>query len=408
MNRNKTIAIVAVLAAVLVASAFTVVQFLPDAYTVQAQKIFNDALTKIEQIRNVTMPDGINLHVITKQQAKDWWGTPSGTTDLTNINRTETIYKSLFLMPQTDSLYQATGEWTANWAAATASDKEHGIYDIYVIRENFNPFDEEAENTFIHELTHVWQPLLTTPTTFDEDKAHTSLTEGDASFMGDYYINMTINAQASTSIPAFLLSTPWLDNVYPMANTLWMLNYFPYDQGEIFVSALYEQDGFATINQAYQQGYTPSTTAQIIHPELYFANQTAQPINAPNLTDNSWTLVQTDRGQDHNTYGELFIKTMLINWLNESEVQQAAAGWRGDNFTYYENGTDFLFTWNIGWSTSEDANEFATAFQDMVTAAGATYTDGLWFANDRYLSLTLNAEENSTLIVSSPTQNLPL
>jgi len=382
-----------------------VTQLLPDAYTVQAQKIFHDAFSKVEQIRNVTITETITLHVITKQQAVDMWGTPSGTTDLTNIYRQEHIYKGLFMMPQEDSLYQAASDWTANWAAATV-----GKHDIYVIRENFNPFDATAEGTFIHELTHIWQPDLGTATTYDQDKAHMGLVEGDASFMGDCYINLTqTGVQANVAVPIYLLDNPLLDNVHPMANTLWSLNYFPYDQGKTFVEALSAEGGFATINQAYQQGYIPSSTAQILHPELYFANQTVQPVAAPELKADTWTLVQTDRGQDHNTYGEYFVQAMLATWLNQSTAAQAAAGWMGDNFTYYENGDNYLFTWNILWASSVDAGEFNTAFQDMVSAAGATQNGTAnWFANERYLSITLNSDQNTTLIACSTLQDATL
>lgn len=408
-NRKITLTAVFVIIAVLLVSTVVAMKILnPDVvdYTVQAQKIFDQAKGEVEQIRNVTFTNQITLHVITKQDAVDRWGKPSAPADLTNIYRQEKIYKGLFLMPENDSLYQATSDWTANWGAATV-----GKNDIYVIKENFDPWDKNAEATFVHELTHVWQPQLPMPTTFDEDKAHTALVEGDASFMGDYYINKTktqSNAAMAEvdSVPIFLLGNPSINAVYPMANTLWELNFFPYDQGKTFVSALYQQAGFATINQAYKVGYVPDTTAQILHSEKYFANETAQPIQAATPTDNTWTLVQTDRGQNHNTYGEFFIQVMLSNWLPKTEAQNASAGWTGDNFTYFERGNDYLFTWNIKWDSNCDASNFYVTFHNMVNATG-TVGDGScnWFANGRYLTISWNQNTNSTLIAVSTVQN---
>ena len=306
------------------------------------------------------------------------------------------------MMPQNDSLYQATSDWTANWAAATV-----GKGDIYVIRENFNPFDKNAEGTFSHELTHIWQPQLETPATYNEDKAHAALVEGDASFMGEYYQNWT-NTQnssppTSTDLPLYLIYNPVLDTVHPMSKTLWDLDYFPYDQGKIFVTALYQKNGFATINQAYQPDYTPSTTTEIMHAEKYFSNETAQPVNAPNLADNTWILAQTDRGKDHNTYGEYFIQATIATWLNQTTARQAATGWAGDNFTYYERSNDYLFTWRIQWSSSVDASEFFTAFHSVVNATGQAVSDGgsNWAANGRYLAISWDKDLNSTLIVVS-------
>jgi hypothetical protein len=370
-------------------------------YTVQAQKIFNEAKQEFEEIRNATLPS-TTLHVITKAEAVAMWGSPSGTQDLTEIYRQEKIYKGLFLIPENESLYQANQEWVADWGAVTVGN------DIYVVKENFDPFNmPDAEATFVHELTHVWQPDLPNPTTYDEDKAHTALLEGDASYMGDIYVNLT-KAQASLAqvsvdnVPICLLESPLLENVHPIADTLWDLNYFPYDQGKAFVKTLYQHGGFSTVNQAYVPGYVPETTEQILHPDKYFANETTRTVQAPTLAGSNWTLAQTDYGQNHNTYGEYFLRVMLAKWINQSEAQQAAAGWGGDNLTYYERGSDYLFTWNIKWDSSRDAGEFYTAFNNMMNATSAlkeNLTD--WYANGRYLSLSWNQNLNTTLIAVS-------
>ena len=154
----------------LVIAAFAINQIQnPDivAYTAQAQKIFTQARTAIEQIRNTTLPHDISLIVYTKQQAVDRWGKGSAVADLVNILRQEKVYKGLFMMSENDSLYQAAVEWTASWGAATLGN------EIYVIKENFDPWDmPRAEATLVHELTHVWQPDLVYSTTFDTEKAH--------------------------------------------------------------------------------------------------------------------------------------------------------------------------------------------------------------------------------------------
>ncbi len=407
-GKKKIVTVSVVLIVVLLVSAFGVAKLLSnvdmDTYTAQAQKIFNQAKVEVEQIRNVTLPNNLALHVLTKQEAIDRWGKTSADADLTNILRQEKVYKGLFMMAENDSLYQATVDWAGNWGAATLKP------DIYVIKENFDPFNmPDAEATFVHELTHIWQPNLVYPTTFDMDKAHTALVEGDASYMGDYYKNHT-EASASLvatvdDVPVFLINSPALNALHPIPDTVWKLNFFPYDYGKIFVGAMYQNGGWQTVNQAYQQGYTPYTTEQILHPDKYFANETAQPVQAPTLAENNWTIVSTGYGQNSNSYGEYFIQVMLGNHLSTSESQQAAAGWAGDNVTYYERNSDYLFTWNIKWDSSCDASEFYVAFHDLANAAGATdYGSCNWFANGRYLSIMWNQATNTTLIVGSNVQ----
>ena len=137
----------------------------------------------------------MELQVITKQWAIDTWGKGYADADLTNILRQERVYKGLFMMSENDSLYQASVDWAGNFGAATWNGK------IYVVKENFDPWDMPgAEATFVHELTHIWQHGLPSPDSFDADKAHAALVEGDASFMGDYFKNQT-KAQPAQLLP---------------------------------------------------------------------------------------------------------------------------------------------------------------------------------------------------------------
>jgi hypothetical protein len=122
-----------------------------------------------------------------------------------------------------------------------------------------------------------------------------------------------------------------------------------------------------------------------------------------------WTLAQTDRNQDHNTYGEAFIEAMIERWTNQTYGQQAAVGWDGDCFTYYERGTDYLFTWNITWTTAQDASEFSQAFQIMMSQTGAAaQSAGEWQANNTTLTFTQYPSANSTLIVCSSDRSATL
>ncbi len=411
VKNKKTIAFVAtIFIAALLVSAFAVAQILHtvdiDSYTAQAQKDFQNAKTLVEQIRNVTLPNNVHLYVITKQDAVDRWGTTSANANLALIQRQENIYKTLFIINETDSLYQATVDWTANWGAATLGN------DIYVIKENFDPFNlPDAEATFVHELTHVWQPNLPYATTFDADKARTALIEGDASYMGDYFIENYGNDAVATedsmmmvnNIPVFLLNNPALNAIHPMPDSIWQLNFFPYDKGKIFVNALHDSGGWQTVNDAYQN--MPATTAQILHPDMYFENQTAQPVNSPTLAEDNWSQITNSYNHKSDRLGEYFIQVMLDRWLNQTKAEQSAAGWLGDNFTYYQRDSDYLFTWNIQWSSNCDASDFYVTFHDMANAAGATdYGSCNWSMNGRYLSIMWDQSQNTTLIAGSNVQ----
>ena len=170
----------------------------------------------------------------------------------------------------------------------------------------------------------------------------------------------------------------------------------------------HEQGCFATVNRAYTAGYVPSTTAQILDPEKYFENVTIKQVDLPKLMEGNWTQMQTSYGKYYNTYGEYFIEDMLGNWLSGTEAQTVSEGWVGDNFTYYQAGSDsinYLFIWNIQWNSTSTASAFLTAFQTMAKNAQATSEgNNQWLSNSRYLSITANANSNSTFIACSTIQ----
>ncbi|NLE03742.1 MAG: hypothetical protein GX638_02930, partial [Crenarchaeota archaeon] len=370
MDAKRKITITAtllIIITIIVASFAILVLKNPDmaAYEAQTRKIFEDAKTKFETIRNVTLPSDIELFVYTKQQAEDRWGRGYADSNLDAIHRQENIYRGLFMMSEDESLYEAAVEWVACWVAATLGN------EIYVIYENFDPWDmPNAEATLIHELTHVWQPDLVSPTDFDVDKAHTALVEGDASYMGDYsktqYEANACPQNLYGNPLVFLLDSTYLGDVHPSTpSTVSKLNWFPYEQGKIFVTSIIENNSWSGLNLCYDPAYTPSTTEQILHLDKYYANETAKIVTTPSMADENWTLIKTSRGYDSDTYGECFIQIMLSNWLNDENTQiaiEAAAGWGGDNFTYYEKGDEFLFIWNIVWDSTQDASEFYQAF----------------------------------------------
>lgn len=377
------------------------------AYTAQAQKIFSQARNAFEQIRNTTLPQEISLIVYTRQQAVDRWGKGSADADLANILRQEKVYKSLFMMSENDSLYQAAVDWTASWGAATLGN------EIYVIKENFDPWDmPSAEATFVHELTHVWQPDLVYSPAFDTDKAHAALAEGDASYMSDYFLAQYkaqfIPADSlKIDLLSYLIDIPSLNALHPTPATVNKLNWFPYVEGKTYVTALIQNGSWTRLNQAYEQAYTPTTTEQILHPEKYFANESSNQIISTRVSDSAWTIIKTSRGQNSESYGEYFIQIMLDNWLKgtNQEAHNAAAGWAADIFTYYEKDNDFLFTWNIEWDTADDAAQFNQAFLKMMSYTGASSLGvNQWSTNGRFLTLTWDQLSTSTLIACSTNQ----
>ncbi len=404
LERKNTVLLVS-LVAILLVSLFGVRILLSterpqgDEYKALAEQLLEEAREEFEKIRGVSVRE-VTLEVVTTDWVIENWGKGYADPEIADILREENIYKALFMISQDDSLYQAKLDWTGLLHAAVWQGK------IYVVEDKFDLTKKEnAKSTLVHELTHIFQAeysIPERPTSFDGDKARTSLTEGDATLMADTFKNdgvvptlwsVTPDDETSLSIPLVLLFSDEIQSSLP--DSIDKINRFPYRYGVEFVKELYANGGWEAVEKAYEN--PPKTTEQIMHPEKYFTQEDAQPVEAPSISG-EWNLTKSER------YGEYFILVML-EWISEDEATEAAEGWGGDNLAYYERDDEYLFTWNIAWDSVDDAHEFYLAFQKMMYKASAEKENcSHWFANGRYISIQWN--EDSTLIISSDNETI--
>jgi hypothetical protein len=371
-----------------------------DEYRLNVEGLLKETIKVFEEVRGFPLED-VEVEVVTISWAKENWGKAYAEADKEKILREERIYKALFMIPEDASLYEAKVEWSGMIASAVWQGK------IYVVKEYFNLSDKfNAEKTLIHELTHIMQgEYFSIPEipTFDGEKAKAALTEGDACLMEEAYVNKTKEESLIMGITYKRASKISYRNFFSseisasLPDSISRLNYFPYEFGLKFVKALYAEGEWETVNRAY--GNPPTTTEQIMHPEKYFTNEAGKEVEALVITEESWQKMKSER------FGEYFILVMLENWIPTTEAVRAADGWGGDNFTYYEQGNDYLFTWNITWDSAADALEFSIAFQTMMSAVGAEEENqNLWEKYDRYISLKW--EDTSTIIIGSTNKTL--
>jgi hypothetical protein len=101
--------------------------------------------------------------------------------------------------------------------------------------------------------------------------------------------------------------------------------YFPYTQGLEFVRAQDAGRGFPGVDDAYRR--PPTSTEQILHPDLYAAAQGWTPPDLPDLAPS--TGCQVER---RNSLGEFKMDEVLAGQLGGPAAEAAAAGWNGDVF----------------------------------------------------------------------------
>ena len=296
------------------------------------------------------------------------------------------------------------------------SEQIAGFYDdeieeIYVVQGE--TFGGNEKLTYAHEFTHVLQDqaydlsdgLGLNEESCEEDSercaAVQALIEGDATKTELLWFQSHATFRDYRDIQEFFsnFSSPILDAAPPyMAADLG----FPYEKGLAFIEYLYEQNGFDAVDRAYQNN--PVSTEQILHPEKYPDDEPA-PVTLPDLTailGEGWTLF------DQNVMGEWYTFLILNKGFEEAyrlpdeTASEAAAGWGGDAYAFYQNSTsgEALFVMDAIWDTTEDAKEFADAFEAYASQrweATEGETNGIPTWSDPSSTTLLKLDGNRTL-----------
>jgi hypothetical protein len=177
---------------------------------------------------------------------------------------------------------------------------------------------------------------------------------------------------------------------------------FPYTTGHDFAKAVYNRNGWAGLNAAWEN--LPQSTEQIIHPDRYFAGDAPQILTLPPLTDTlgaDWSLAEEA------VLGEFYMREYLVQQLDEAEVDTAVTGWGGDRYAVYwqPDAQDWALVLRTAWDSVNDANQFAAAYTRYTDAQhgpiGQVQGDGgtCW---QSAMTTCVYTAESEVLIVRAP------
>ncbi len=260
-----------------------------------------------------------------------------------------------------------------NFTLDLYSEQIAGFYDSetneFVVVSDDNDLDVLEQLTHAHEYMHALQDQHFSLELLDDEGADSeavsalsALAEGEATLlqtlylMGGYFsfedLGAIITESADDEFPVLESAPPVLAN-----NLL-----FPYTSGVAFVQYLYDQGGFAAVDDAWAD--PPLSTEHILHPDRYLAGDVPQIVSTAPLTD---TLGTGWRLLDEEVFGEFFLREYLSQQLSSSEVDVAATGWGGDRYAVYwnEEAGDIVGILDIAWDTPQDGDEFAQAFANF-------------------------------------------
>lgn len=239
-----------------------------------------------------------------------------------------------------------------------------GLYDpekeeFFVLGDDQSGADSvdiEAQLTYAHEYVHRLQDaefdleaLEDLATGDDMSIAISALIEGDATAAQTQYM---LNNYDFTELSELLASTLAAQADMPEAPYFLQRSLeFPYTEGAAFVAILNQLGEFAAVDAVFND--LPRSTEHILHPEKYFDQEEPTTLDIPDDAMSAGWSVQAE-----NVLGEFFLKTWL-EALGADTAATAAAGWGGDAYAVFENGSDdFALAILIAWDDDSEATEF--------------------------------------------------
>jgi hypothetical protein len=242
----------------------------------------------------------------------------------------EKILKKLGLLPRDFPL--------DSYMVDLLTEQIAGLYDpkgkeFYIA--DWIPAEDQRE-VMAHELTHALQDqhfhiekwVKAAKPNDDAELARDSVLEGAAFVaMMDYCIKKQAcggkSSQSTEDFPVLEKAPPFLKDEL----------LFPYVDGALFAQRiLLARGGWAGFKTVFEN--PPSSTAQILHPDLYLKGVVPHEVKLPDL---SRDLGRQWKQLDSNLLGEFGLQEVLKQFLGEKRANDLSPVWAGDRYAFYEN-----------------------------------------------------------------------
>ena len=176
-----------------------------------------------------------------------------------------------------------------------------------------------------------------TPENDDENLAHTAVVEGQASWLMIAY-NLVEAGKPAEPTPEMLKSVEDSGDTstsdYPVlkASPLYIQQslLFPYSEGTRFFDAVYRRMGRTSFGAVFLDA--PVSSAQVLHPERYFAHEKPLLPELPKLDLSNSETGGKDKQVTEGTVGEFDLRMMLWQYVGRPEADQLAPHLLGAQF----------------------------------------------------------------------------
>ncbi|MGD2250742.1 MAG: PKD-like domain-containing protein [Candidatus Methanofastidiosia archaeon] len=335
---------------------------------------FKKIQERIERIRGLLYKNPVIIVQITRNQMRKNI-TDGLEEDKEDVTIEQKIYTALHVWDTQQDLYEVYLDVITAQVASYYDSGDHTFYEVV------DPGAPLVYREFIasHELIHALQDQYSyLDTEFENDDkalAFLCVVEGDAMVHQFQYLEyMTINERSDLFE---YIRTMDVQVVNPFLENLLMLRY---DLGYEFVASM----SVFGVDALYED--LPESTEQVMHIEKYRAHELPEPVEVPDIS--GWEQI------DHNVLGEAVIMTILKEHIPLFTAAEAAAGWGGDAYGYYEQGDQFILMINTVWDTEKDSKEFYDAYYNFSLSWSnesiENISEGIYKTPTGYLALVRN------------------
>jgi hypothetical protein len=301
----------------------------------------------------------------------------------------ELTLKLFGLVPVDFDLRKSTVDLLTEQAAAFYDYQEKKLFLLDVAS-----FSSE-ETTLAHELTHALADQHFNLEKYvdndegndDENLAHTAVVEGEASWVMLAYQRRQQGQDGPPSgaqLDTIVKSADSSSEEYPVlqSSPLYIQQslLFPYTEGTVFFNALYQKLG----KKAFQVVFTdpPLDSAQIYHPDLYFAHvkPTTPDPPKPSFEDGQRELAS-------GSLGEFDQRMLLWQFTGKSNAERLSPHALGGEYRIVEVGKkrrrpvlEYASEWDSESAAADYFSAYATALRKKWTHCDATLQTSTQFA----------------------------
>ncbi|MFB6218729.1 MAG: Hvo_1808 family surface protein [Halobacteriaceae archaeon] len=362
----------------------------------ELERVTARAAARVEHIRRLEFETVPDVHLVNRSAYGDVVEGSFASANITTADRLHqnTKFEALLFVGEDTGYFDVRAR--SETATLGAFYTSRGIPEVGVPAGGIAVITEEAGSTDAvsgpvlgHELVHALQDqhfpgFRVTGATEEAYNANLSLSEGDATFVGQTYAQ-----RCGERYDCISASGGGGGDVRNWG--LAIFGFTPYGNTGGFVGRIVEERGFDYLNSLYRdESRRPVSTEQYIHPEKYPDDRPTE-VTVADRSTGEWHVLQLEGGINYATFGEAGIFSML--WAPSQQLRSdvvvrrvvptadplvrfnfdrpPSAGWDGDKLYPYVNDSSARtnetgYVWKTAWDSPADAEEFAAAYRELL------------------------------------------